>query len=200
MAFWRCIHRLTEIDVFFHMTDVRWLKKRTTCRNHPPSNNPGPWIHFTLLAGKQSPHIWLDEKNTAWFPHALLITPQRKRPCGSVNILIWHASVILLLPFPLLFSTRFLLFCLAFVKRFMNIEWTKERGIKERGIPKSKHDNHLGSFRFGGPSTPRPCFREQIRPGFLVLWIRLIIVKIMNQSEERDQWNDVFLETIIGLY
>ena len=44
------------------------LKKRT-CRNHPPSNNPGPWIHFTLLAGKQSPHIWLDEKNTAWFPH-----------------------------------------------------------------------------------------------------------------------------------
>ena len=149
MAFWRCIHRLTEIDVFFHMTDVRWLKKRTTCRNHPPSNNPGPWIHFTLLAGKQSPHIWLDEKNTAWFPHALLITPQRKRPCGSVNILIWHASVILLLPFPLLFSFCFalllfcfVLFCLAFVKRFMNIEWTTETPLKPHSLSSSIKPDH----------------------------------------------------------
>ncbi len=54
-------------------------------------------------------------------------------------------------------------------------------------VPKSKHDNHLGSFRFGGPSTPRPCFREQIRPGFLDLWIKLIIVEITNQSEKQER-------------
>ena len=59
-------------------------------------------------------------------------------------------------------------------------------------IPKSMQDYHLGCFRFGDPSTPVPCFREQTRPGFLALWIRLIIVKIMNQSEEWEQWNGVF--------
>ena len=37
----------------------------------------------------------------------------------------------------------------------------KERGIKERGIPKSKHDNHLGGFRFGDPSVPVPGSRKQ---------------------------------------
>ena len=43
----------------------------------------------------------------------------------------------------------------------------KERGIKERGIPKSKHDNHLGGFRFGDPSVPVPGSGRQTRPGAL---------------------------------
>ena len=43
----------------------------------------------------------------------------------------------------------------------------------------------LGCFRFGDPSTPVPCFREQTRPGFLALWIRLIIISFVPQINEK---------------
>ena len=52
-------------------------------------------------------------------------------------------------------------------------------------IPKSMQDYHLGCFRFGDPSTPVPCFREQTRPGFLALWIRLIIISFVPQINEK---------------
>ena len=48
----------------------------------------------------------------------VLLTLYFQRSCGSVNILIWRLGN----PFASIPFTVFLLFCLAFVKRFMNIE------------------------------------------------------------------------------
>ena len=122
-----------------------------------------------------------------------------QRPCGSVNILIWHASVILLLPFPLLFSTRFLLFCLAFVKRFMNIEWTTETPLKPHSlsssIKQSQMRDHfqnasfhwltIGSLRPGDPSAPVPGFGGQTWLGPLVPFDAGSSIKTAFRSDER---------------